>query len=339
MLDCRRVLRVGMSLLAMITALGLPARGAEEFNTLRIYFHGLVTFVPQTVDGKQRVWVVLPKADNHQAATVPVGAHPPKPVFHYLPLHHAFIKVPAKHLFQDIRPAEGAVPVFLSLTAADADLPEPERARYMGHAIFFDPPLADSSVAVNGFDDHVPRLGYLDERGDDRHHERVCVGCLDTVPIPPGVRDRIAARLLLTAGELNVDHLVPVDVYFANYVDSQKKIGSRPMQLAESVVASISYPRGPLKLKLQSLADPADIQTFDLLADANNTVTLDILNLPAEALLGRIEFTKLMDPEDIEHFRLFYILSQNKDVAPYPFPTTGTPFGGQPYCGVSQAKP
>jgi hypothetical protein len=314
---------------------------AAEFNTLRIVFDGLVAFVPEMVSGQQKVWVVLPKADHQKLIMVPSGAHPqgPGPRGHFLPLHHAFIKVMPQYVFKDLGSGDGRTPIFLSLTAKEPQNPEPDEATYVGHDILFEPPIEDGSVQISGFQ-NVPELGHLGDNNEDLHHEKICTGCLSPVPLPELLRGRVASRLHLLSGDLAANNLVPTDVRFAKYVAGTKTpTGKDPMKLAQTVVATVRYPRGPLTLKLQSLADAADVHSVTLIADANNSVTIEVVNLPADAALGRIESTKEMNSKDIEHFSLFYIISNNKDTPPYIFPTTDTQFGGQPYCGVAQAKP
>jgi hypothetical protein len=304
--------------------------------TLKITLHGLVAFVPVKAHDKQQVWAVLPRADDPKRRRIPPGADTYNGT---ISLHHPFLVVPLKHLQGSDQYPYHETPVYLSLTSKDALHPKSDLKDYFAHDIGFKTRFEGDKVGCLQLSD-VPDLSDPDIKEDP--HQRICKDCLKQPP-PAELADYVAARFLIETGTVKSGEPLGLPIIFGYYNSRQyvKKPKSYP-DLPQSVTVTMTYlaKHGePLILVLTNF--PVDAhgtrpeQQFNLWPAGGSEIDLDIVNLPGEEVLKRMEVNRVDDVSD--HFALYYLVSLSKE-PPFLMPYLNE-HGGQPYCGVVQFKP
>jgi hypothetical protein len=309
--------------------------GVEATYTLKLNFYGLVAFVPIDANADlttaSQVWAILPRADYPDQKNVPNGAHPGN---RRIPIHQPFLRVPLKYL-QDSRLFPDTPPVLLSLGSANATSPTSDMSDYHGHDITFNRPFIGDQVKLTGFKEYVPNLA--DPDAPNNKAKYICPTCLDQKKPPVDV---VGARVLITAGELRADCRVKLPIVFgfynSMYFSSKDK---KYDDLAQCVKARITIPAAPLTLVLNSYTTGQDPQYFILTPPTAGTeIELDIVNLPGDELVNRMEAIRTNDNVS-DHFGLYYLVSAKiKDSSPILLPQA-LHHGGQPYCGVAHFLP
>jgi len=340
------------------SALYLMACREPAPYALKVTFSGLVAFVkqPSSDHKKYWLWALLPAADDPKMANIPEQAeYVPSRMYsnkYPLPVHQAFLKIPAKYLYalggcsdssQCRNLAEA--PVFIALHSHNALAPTTEKNDFEGHDIELSA-TQDPGVDLQGLYD-IPHL-----KDAHQNHAKVCQGCLDQVP-SESARRQLAARIMFKSGSLKAIDPVPHStkkIPFGFYTglgdraNCVKEIcGPNPAfdNIPQRVVFTLPNLSGPLSISLRSFIGPKESrQTFIVRPpDGEDHVDIEIVNVPGDAVLNRIELTKLRANDKLEHLNLFYLISKGLKDGPFLFPVGLNGFGGQPYCGHVQLNP
>lgn len=251
-----------------------------------------------------------------------------------LPFHYSYLKITDGSLCwvdgsncQTAGP-RGAV-ALIALGADDVNL---EPASFSAQAVT----ISGWKYVPRGSDPTISEAGRVDS---------ACIAA----PVGNKCSPWLSARLKLASGALTAAHLIEdgggeIVQWDFSYYDGAlalTKTSEAPSPIAQHLELSAAY-TGDLKIRVTRF-DRSKEDVYVLKPRPTNTrVALEMVNLPAELVLGKDPDMTGVKIEEIRHFAWLYALGTEKTGKErYGFPTTDHAFtaGGRPYCTTGSLDP